>query len=150
MGSADAQGIPASGRLLPSAEGISLALSAARAGMWEWDIHSNENRWSDEVWPLYGLDQRQHSPCYNHWLLSVHEDDREQASVLIATAVAQRRPFEIEWRTHPDLGPVRWLLSRGQPGVCQEDQVQTYVGIVMDISQRKAAEQSLQTLNDAL
>ena len=150
MGSADAQGIPASGRLLPSAEGISLALSAARAGMWEWDIHSNENRWSDEVWPLYGLDQRQHSPCYNHWLLSVHEDDREQASVLIATAVAQRRPFEIEWRTHPDLGPVRWRLSRGQPGVCQEDQVQTYVGIVMDISQRKAAEQSLQTLNDAL
>lgn len=150
MGSAGAQGNTAPRRLLPSAEGISLALSAARAGLWEWDIQTNENRWSDEVWPLYGLDPKGQPPSYDHWLLSVHPDDRERICALIATAVAQRLPFEVEWRTNPDLGPERWLMSRGQPGVCQDEQAQTYVGIVMDISQRKAAEQSLQTLNDTL
>ncbi|MFY9461014.1 MAG: PAS domain-containing protein, partial [Aquabacterium commune] len=127
-----------------------MALSAARAGLWEWDVRSNENRWSEEVWPLYGLDPLQHTPSYDHWLLSVHVDDRARTCTLISQAVEQGRPFEIEWRTNAQLGPVRWLLSRGQPGIRRDDRVHTYVGIVMDISQRKQAEESLQTLNDVL
>lgn len=149
MGSADAQGVNPR-RLTPSQEGLSLALNAARAGLWEWDLHSNENRWSDELWPLYGLQPEQHTPSYDTWLLSVHADDRERTCAAISEAVAQRQAFEIEWRTNEALGPVRWLLSRGQPGVCRDDAVCTYVGIVMDISQRKQAEQQLQTLNDDL
>ena len=149
MGSADAQGV-GPWRFLPSQEGVSLALSAARAGLWEWDIQNNENRWSEEVWPLYGLDPRRHTPSYEHWLLSVHADDRERTCALISKAVEQRQSFEVEWRTNPQWGPGRWLMSRGQPGVYRDDQVQTYVGIVMDISQRKQAEESLQTLNEAL
>jgi len=149
MGTADAQGA-GSQRFLPSPEGISLALSAARAGLWEWDIHTNQNRWSEELWPLYGLDPVLHSASYEHWLMSVHAEDRERTCALVSQAVASRQAFEIEWRTSATMGPVRWLLSRGQPGVCRDDQVQTYVGIVMDISQRKQAEQALQTLNAAL
>jgi len=149
MGSADAQGFDPR-RLRPSPEGLSLALSAARAGLWEWDVHSNENRWSDELWPLYGLQPERHTASYESWLLSVHVDDRERTCAAISEAVAQRQAFEIEWRTNEALGPVRWLLSRGQPGVCHDDAFCTYVGIVMDISQRKQAEQLLQTLNDDL
>ncbi len=149
MGSAEAQGVGPR-RFLPSQEGVSMALSAARAGLWEWDIRSNENSWSEEVWPLYGLDPLVHTASYDHWLLSVHADDRERTCAHIAQAVAAGTAFEIEWRTNAAMGQERWLLSRGQPGVRHGNQVHTYVGIVMDISQRKAAEQALQTLNDTL
>ena len=149
MGSEDAQDTH-DGRLLPSAQGIALALSAARAGLWEWDVLSNESRWSDEIWPLYGLDPTQHKACYEEWLLSLHPDDRAGVSERIAHAVQQQKPFEIEWRTNPESGPVRWLLIRGQPAPHHGEQTQTYVGIVMDITQRKHAEQTLQDLNAAL
>ena len=33
-----------------------LALEAANAGTWEWDLLTNENIWSDELWALYDLD----------------------------------------------------------------------------------------------
>lgn len=149
MGSAEAQGV-GSRRFFPSQEGVSMALSAARAGLWEWDIHNNENRWSEEVYPLYHLDAACHTPSYESWRLSVHPEDRDRVCDAISAAVAQQQPFEVEWRTNPAQGPERWLLSRGQPGVCREDRVQTYVGIVMDISQRKQALESLKALNEAL
>lgn len=150
MASWNAQIIRSPRRFLPSAEGISMALSAAHAGLWDWDLRTNENHWSEEVWELYGLDPQQHTPSYDVWLLGVHADDRDRISTMIAAAVAQHLPFEVEWRTNPELGPARWILSRGQPGIRRGDQVQTYVGIVMDISRRKAAEQALQALNDTL
>jgi PAS domain S-box-containing protein len=34
---------------------LCLAHATAGAGTWEWDLQTNENRWSDELWPLYGL-----------------------------------------------------------------------------------------------
>ena len=149
MGSAEAQGV-GSRRFFPSQEGVSMALSAARAGLWEWDIHNNENRWSEEVYPLYHLDAACHTPSYESWRLSVHPEDRDRVCDVISAAVAQQQPFEVEWRTNPGQGPERWLLSRGQPGVCRDDRVQTYVGIVMDISQRKQAVESLKALNEDL
>ncbi|MCH8178623.1 MAG: response regulator [Proteobacteria bacterium] len=149
MGSAGAQD-PQSGRLLPSAQGMALALSAARAGLWEWDVASHRNRWSDEVWGLYGLDRTTHTPSFENWQLSVHPDDRERATRSAMQAAGRGLPFELEWRTNPQFGPVRWILSRGQPAGPQSPLAQTFVGIVMDITQRKRSEQALQDLNNAL
>ena len=35
-------------------ERLRLALDAAKAGAWEWDLRTNRNFWSDELWALYG------------------------------------------------------------------------------------------------
>ncbi len=35
---------------------LRLALDAAQAGMWEWDLRTNKNFWSEELWTLYGLE----------------------------------------------------------------------------------------------
>ena len=32
---------------------LRLAVDAARAGSWEWDVRSQKNVWSDEIWALY-------------------------------------------------------------------------------------------------
>ena len=34
---------------------LRLALDAAQAGTWEWDLRTNRHQWSDEVFRLYGL-----------------------------------------------------------------------------------------------
>jgi PAS domain-containing protein len=36
-------------------EHLRLAHEAAHSGTWEWDLQTNRNVWSDELWSLYGL-----------------------------------------------------------------------------------------------
>ena len=45
-----------------SEERLLLALDAASAGTWEWDLETNENVWSDELWKLFGIEPKQPPP----------------------------------------------------------------------------------------
>lgn len=137
-------------RFVPSHASLCLALHAAQAGIWEWDLSSNVNRWSDEIWALYGLDPSQHPASYESWLASIHPDDQAHAQAVVTAAANQLEAFETEWRTHPDNGPQRWILSRGQPSVTPDGHTQRYVGIVLDITERKTAEKAVQGLNAEL
>ena len=38
--------------VIQSEERFRLALDAANAGTWEWDLETNENVWSEEMWRL--------------------------------------------------------------------------------------------------
>ena len=38
-----------------SEERLRLSLDSSDAGMWEWDLRTNRNVWSTEIWRLYGL-----------------------------------------------------------------------------------------------
>ncbi len=136
--------------LLLSPQGVQLALEAANAGIWEWHLATNHNLWTDEIWTLFGLDRTQHQPCFDNWLISVHPDDRAlvQAAVLHASQLGQA--FEIEWRSAPERGPLRWILSRGRPHSSPDAPGPIYTGIVMDITERKRAEQEVQQTNQHL
>jgi PAS domain S-box-containing protein len=131
----------------PSEASLRLALEAARAGLWEWDLLTNENRWSDDVWVLYGLDKNMHPPSYDSWLHSIHPQDRDRAQHTVQGASFSRQGMELEWRTNPALGPVRWVMSRGQPLEGAPGKATRYTGIVMDITARKEAEAALLELN---
>ncbi|MFT3856861.1 MAG: ATP-binding protein [Aquabacterium sp.] len=137
-------------RFSPSEEGLKMALAAAQAGIWEWYLDNNESAWSDEVWPLYGLSRSEDKPCFDSWLKSVHPDDRERSRQYLLSAAHDRVPFEAEWRTNPSLGPVRWLLCRGQPARLRTENRPAYTGIVMDITARKNAEHEARRLNESL
>ena len=50
-----------------SEERLRLALDAADAGTWEWDLKNNQNVWSEELWKLYGLEPHSRVPSYDAW-----------------------------------------------------------------------------------
>jgi PAS domain S-box-containing protein len=43
---------------------LRLAMDAAMAGTWEWDVQTNQNVWSDELWKVYGLEPNSREPSY--------------------------------------------------------------------------------------
>jgi len=128
----------------------SLALEAAQAATWEWDLRTNENVWSNELWPLYGLEPNTCEPSYEEWLKSVHPDDQQKTVQIINEAVRQRLAFSTEWRVNTSGGPERWLMSRGQPSCDSHGEVGRYLGIVMDITERKRAEEERKALQSQL
>ena len=119
------------------------ALHAAKAGTWEWDLRTNENFWSEELWKLYGLEADNCSPSYDAWKQSVHPDDRQKAENAVQDAVRHEAALNAEWRVNSDDGTQRWLMSRGQPVFGDDGMALRYIGIVMDITERKKAEKAL-------
>ncbi len=128
--------------LTASQDQLHLALESAQAGTWSWELQTDANVWSDEVWRLYGLD-RSEPAGYAGWKASVDERDVAAAEAAIHEAVAERRGFEVSWRVRgsPPDRP-RWLLSRGRPHLDAAGEVTRYLGIVIDISERKRAEEA--------
>ena len=133
-----------------SEERLRLAMEAAKAGTWEWDVLRNENFWSDEAWALYGLEPHSLPPTFETWRGTVHPDDLEAAERALWDAASNGTDMNLEWRTCDSQGNERWLMSRGRP-VCDENgQAVHYRGIVLDITERKLAEQALHELKNSL
>ena len=125
---------------------LHLALQAARAGAWRWDLHSNANNWSDEVWRLYGL-ERSVVASYEAWKSSIDERDLVTAEAVVATAAKEQRGFEVRWRVRgSDSDMPRWLLGRGEPLLDDAGQLVAYNGIVLDVSESVRAEETQRSL----
>jgi PAS domain S-box-containing protein len=119
-----------------------LALDAAKAGIWEWELASGKNHWSDELWRLYGLTPNFCEPSYEAWRESVHPEDRATLERVLQEAVGREDEIRLEWRVNLPAGEDRWLMSRGRPVRDDAGRVAHYLGVVIDITERKQAEES--------
>lgn len=127
-----------------------LAMESARAGTWEWEIATNRNHWSDEIWKLYGLPPHASEPSFEAWRATVHPEDLPVVEKSLEEAVREGRELTLEWRVHPDRGPERWLLSRGRPLRDASGRVVRYLGIVLDLTERRQLEATLRQRNEEL
>jgi len=122
---------------------LRLALDAAQAGTWEWEVATNRNRWSDEVFRLYGLAPGSVEPSFATWLDAVHPEDRGACLEAVTAATTDLTDLSFEWRVNDPHGRVRWLMSRGRPLLDAAGKLERFLGIVMDITQRKRGEEDL-------
>ncbi|MBP6503660.1 MAG: PAS domain S-box protein [Rhodoferax sp.] len=130
---------------------LRLAMDAASAGTWEWDLATNKNIWSDELWKLYGLDKNPAEPSYEIWKSCIAPEHLEATLKAITLGIENRAEFELTWRVNhcPPDNP-RWLLARGRPILDASGKPARYIGIVLDITARKRAETALETHRNQL
>jgi PAS domain S-box-containing protein len=130
-------------------EWFQLALDAVDAGTWEWNLDTLANSWSERLWHLYGLEPGSVVPSQDTWLSTVHPDDRPGVLEAMEVAAREGLPLALEWRVNLPGGAVRWLLSRGSPVRDDRGRARRYVGIVVDVSDRKRAEEARLALQGA-
>ena len=118
-----------------------LALDAAKAGTWQWDVITGRNIWSDELWRLYGLTPGCCEPSYEAWRQTVHPDVREAVERSLQDAVRREDEIQLEWRVAGSEAEGRWVLSRGRPLRDAAGRLTHYIGVVMEITERKRAEE---------
>jgi PAS domain S-box-containing protein len=122
---------------------LHLALEASKAGTWEWDLRTGENFWSEETWQLYGLEPKNVKASYDTWLKTIHPEDQSRTSNAVRDAAAKGTELYVEYRMCETYGVNRWLMSRGQPLKNEKGIVDRYIGVVIDITERKATEEAL-------
>jgi PAS domain S-box-containing protein len=121
---------------------LTLALDAARAGTWTWDVSSGRWAWSTLAARLHGLDPD--APAsFDALLRAVHPEDRARVAATRAAAAAMGMRVRLEYRAVLPTGDVRWMLSRGQPEVDERGAPVSYRGLVFDVTEYKLQEATL-------
>jgi PAS domain S-box-containing protein len=129
--------------LAKSEERLRMAQEAAHSGTWEWNLLTDENVWSDELWKLYDLDPKDCKASYATWLQVIHPEDRAETEERVKKAAAAAGELNAEWRVILPNGATRWLMSRGKPFFDNNGRVTHYLGIVLDITERRLADEAL-------
>ena len=75
------------------------------------------------------------------WLDAVHPDDRDLAGRIFLDALGRREPFQVDYRLRAADGSYRWATDLGRPRFDDDGRFLGYVGSVIDVAERKEAEQ---------
>ena len=80
------------------------------------------------------------------WAESVHPEHLEHCLQIYHTAFDTRSPFEMEYRLRRHDGEYRWVMDRGVPRYAPNQDFLGYVGMAIDLTDRKSAEEARQRL----
>lgn len=123
-----------------SEEWLTLALGAADAGAWEWRIPEDFVSWSTRSKQIFGLTSGV-GVTLNEFLHHVHPEDRERLGGAICKAVEDGSSYESEFRVARG-DQVTWVLGKGQVMFDTGGNPRRLLGVNVDITERKAAEDS--------
>ncbi len=137
--------------LRESEENLHLALKAARAGVWSWDIATGSISWSSDNHDLFGLEPTLGTNIHDDWQRFLHPDDLPGTNQAIYDVFEARTPeYRAEFRVvHPKLG-TRWVLSIGRVERAPDGAPLRMLGINLDITDRKLVEADLVESNHKL
>lgn len=123
----------------------------AHLGSFEYIVATQQTIWSEEQFHIYGYDPSQPPPDYNTLVAkSLLPDDVELIAQTFINAVQNHTAYELEHRVvHPD-GGIHWVYERADPHFDEAGQLTRYIGVSLDITERKHAEQKLSETNIAL
>lgn len=136
--------------LRESEERLRLALDAAHMGIFDWDISNNHitwSRWHEELW---GLKPGEFGGTYEAFAERVHPHDLQAIEAEIAHCMAQHKPYQGEFRVVWPDGSVRWISGRGEFTYGLDNQPLRMRGTVVEITERKQAEESLRASQQTL
>jgi PAS domain S-box-containing protein len=86
----------------------------------------------------------------NGWLEGVHPDDKERCMKTYIESFDLREKFRMEYRLLRSDGDYRWLLDIGVPRFDASQMFAGYIGIGVDVTDRKHTEQELERINERL
>ena len=122
---------------------MELATSFGALGLWSRDLKNGKVWANAPMRSLFGLkaDEIQ----FDDLIARVHPDDRDRMLSEVSHAQLAGLPFQGEFRIVLSTGEQRWILAKGsiaaEPGSSCD---QRRLGVVLDITERKRAEQALE------
>jgi PAS domain S-box-containing protein len=136
--------------LRASEERLRLAQWAARIGTFDLNLQTGVDIWTPEMEALYGLPPGGFGGTLTAFENLVHPDDRKRIIALSEVMMRTGQPVEAEWRVVWPDGSVRWIAGRGQVLMDESGEPSRMIGVNMDITETKRAEQALHETNRAL
>lgn len=132
--------------LRSSEERLRLAVTGGNIGIWEWNLRHGSFRWSDELKAMLGRTGEERSEVpFDGFLQTLHRDDRERNEAALRRALAKRIDYKEEFRVLLTDDTVRWIAAYGRGEYDAHGAAVRMVGVGIDITEQRRAEEEIQT-----
>lgn len=129
---------------------FSLALEAAEAGFWSWDLANQTEQYSGAFQQLLGYGEGQF-PAHFTFFGEIHPDDARATAEALAAAIRDGERFDREFRLRRAGGGWRWIRGIGQAFRDADAPAATrFQGVARDISARKRTELELREAQETV
>jgi PAS domain S-box-containing protein len=122
------------------------AQKLTHTGTWASDASSRPLYWSEEVFQIFGFDPKHGFPPRDQLLQRVHPDDRDRFSHALQKTIDEKVDAEVEYRVGLPDGTIRHVQALAHPVVNADRAVVEVVGTIVDITERKRAEEERERL----
>lgn len=121
---------------------LNLATQAMQAGVWDWDVRTNEAFWDRTVREIFDIGPDEE---INHdkWVSTIVPEDRRKAVASIPQMVATRRTLSSEYRIERKDGSIRHIQVAAAPLLDENGEVIRIIGVNLDVTERKEREEAL-------
>jgi PAS domain S-box-containing protein len=122
---------------------LRLALEAGKSVGWDWDIKSGRDSWFGDLETMFGIPANTYFGHVEDFRRRIHPEDRSQVWKFVREAMQDHKAYVAEFRiVRPD-GSVRWVAAKGTFSYSEDGEAERMMGIAVDITERKVAEQRL-------
>ncbi len=130
-------------KLAHSEEQLRVALEAGRLGAWDWDIPAQQVTWSAVLERIHGLEEGTFGGDFEAYQRDIHPEDRARVLSTITRILEERSDYYVSYRIIRPDGEMRWLEAFGKLLCHPAGTPQRLVGVCVDITDRKKAEEQL-------
>ena len=128
--------------LRASEASLAEAQRISHTGNWRWNVRTGAVQWSAQHYVIFGIDPAAEQPSYAVYLRRVHPQDLPVLEQTILRAARETSSFQHEYRIVLPDGSVKYVQSTGHPDIDAGGEVE-FVGTVIDITERRHAEEAL-------
>lgn len=138
-------------QLEESNETLNLIIKGTSTGIWNWNIKTGEEWWSEKFYNLLGYKEKEITASYdtfiNHLL---HPDDKQKTEAAVAAHLEDKVPYKINIRMLHKNGTYRWYEAAGQAKWNEEGEPIRMAGSIVDIHENKLKAIALEESNDMI
>lgn len=127
--------------LQESEERLTLAMSVAQIGIWEWNVITRELTWPVELKKMFGFKPKDEI-TFEKYIERIHPDDREELQKIIEQGMKSGKPYQSEHRIICPDGSIHWIQSHGQ-AFFKDGQPYRMLGTASNVDRSKRAEDAL-------
>lgn len=131
-----------------SEERLQMAVQTGKLGVWELDLASREMTCSVECKANYGRAASDRFSYHDLWS-TVHPEDSERVQNEVKRSVEELIEYDTEYRVIWPNGSTHWVLVRGRVATDATQSASRMVGVTLDITERKMAEEQRKALLEA-
>ncbi|HJZ12031.1 MAG TPA: PAS domain-containing protein, partial [Acidobacteriota bacterium] len=136
-------------KLKRSEEALRLALEAGEMGVWDWNIATGEVKWTGSLEKIHGVPEGTFAGTMKAFQDLIHPEDFPRVERDIQNAIATGSRFSTEFRRIFSDQSVHWIGGEGKPFYDETGKPMRLLGIGLDLTPKKMAEQRSAFLAEA-
>ncbi|MBI6939928.1 PAS domain S-box protein [Pseudomonas putida] len=133
-------------QIMESEARMKLAQENARIVTWEWNLLTDEVTYSSNVESVYGWPVKHNEDFWSH----IPPQDVTPLQAVFDESIRTGQPCDTDFRMQTRTGEIRWISSRATPLLDDQGRALKMIGISMDTTARKIAEQTLRESEERL